>query len=161
MSTDDPSQPDLSWRGFSGWAMLPSFALCIVLSAVLLTGGWYIDEMRGLGERFGWWVFFQITVAIWIVQLLRWLYRGASYVYRLTPKFLYVDRGFLYSPIPAIDLAKVMKVSWGSGFFGRVLGVGWVVVEAAEREPIALTGLLRPAAFAEEIEAVVAKAKAS
>jgi membrane protein YdbS with pleckstrin-like domain len=160
MSTDDPSQPDLAWRGHSGWAMLPSFVVCFLVSVALLTSGWFFEDIRGIGQEVGSWIFFQITAVIWIVQLLRWVYRGASYIYRLTPKFVYVDRGFLYSPVPAIPLCDVTKVTWSAGFFGRFLGVGSVIIDVEVRGPVTLTGLLQPAAFAEEIETAVAKAKA-
>jgi uncharacterized membrane protein YdbT with pleckstrin-like domain len=159
MSTDDPSQSDLAWRGYSGWAMLPSFMVCFLLSVVLLTSGWFFDDIRGIGQEVGSWIFFQITGIIWIFQLVRWVYRGASYNYRLTPNFLYVDRGFLYNPVPAIPLCDVKSVTWTAGFVGRLLGVGSVIVEVQVRGPVTLTGVLRPAAFAEEIEAAVGKAK--
>ena len=44
----DPSQRDLAWRGYSGWAMLPSFFVCIALSVVVLTSGWFFDDIRGI-----------------------------------------------------------------------------------------------------------------
>lgn len=159
MSASDPAQPDLAWRGYSGWAMLPSFGVCILLSAVLLAGGYVFEDIRGVGREVGWWVLFELTLAIWIVQLLRWLYRGASYVYRLTPSHLYLDRGLLYRPVPPIDLTTVVRIVWGTDLFGRFLGVGWVRVEIEARGAQTLTGLLRPAAFAEEIEAAMRKAK--
>jgi len=155
----DPSLSDLGWRGYSGWAMLPSFAICTLLSFVLLTGSWYFEEMRWISQEVGSLIFFLATVVIWFAQLFRWLYRGATHIYRLTPAFLFIDRGFLYNPEPAIDLAKVTRVRWGTSGVGRLLGTGWVEVSVAGRRPESLAGILRPAAFAEEIEKAVQKAR--
>lgn len=156
---NEPAQTDLAWCSYSGWAMLPSFIICILLSGVLLMGGWFFDDIRGLGQQAGSFIFFQITLAIWIVQLLRWLYRGATYVYRLTPNRLFLDRGFLYNASSAIDLEKVTEVHWGSNMLNRFFGVGWVMLESEGRAPELLTGILRPAAFAEAIEAAAKKSR--
>ncbi len=105
MSTD-PSQPDLAWRGYSGWAMLPSFLVCVALTAFLQLGNLPSEDARGMLERIGWWGVFALTLAVWAVQLFRWFYRGATYTYRLTPERLYGDRGFLYPPEPAVELVS-------------------------------------------------------
>src|SRR5438270_8502917 len=94
----EEGEPDLMWKGYSSAAMVPSFLLCAAASVVLLAGGWFFEEMRGLSEQVGWFLFYGTTVAIWTVQLARWLYRGATYVYRLTPKHLFLDWGFLHRP---------------------------------------------------------------
>jgi hypothetical protein len=157
----DPSQPDLAWRGYSGWAMLPGFIVCGFMSACLLMSSWFFDEARGVEQKIGSLTVFGLAWAVWIFQLFRWLYRGASYVYRLTPKFLFVDRGFLYNPEPPVDLAKEVNVKWGADWLGRFIGVGWVALAAEGREELTLTGVRRPAAFAEEIEAAAKKIKTS
>jgi membrane protein YdbS with pleckstrin-like domain len=149
----DPSHRDLAWRGYSGWAMLPSFTVCVLLSLALLTGSWFFEDMRGIGQEVGMLIFFAATMVIWVAQLFRWLYRGATYIYRLTPASLFVDRGFLYRPEAAVELGDITSVHWGSNALNRFFGVGWVVLSFATREPVTLTGILRPAAFAEEIQA--------
>lgn len=141
--------------------MLPSFVVCIALTVTLLTGGWFFDDIRGIGQEFGSLIFFQLTAAIWIVQILRLFYRGSMYVYRLTPRFLFVDRGFLHNPEPPVDLAKVTHVICGSNLLNRFSGVGWVEIVATGEEPVTLTGILHPAAFVKMIESVVGKAKAA
>jgi len=151
----DPAQPDIVWHGYSGWAMLPSFVVCGVLSLFLLMGGWFFDDARSLADQFGSLAFFALTWAIWIVQLFRWIYRGSTYVYRLTARALYLDLGFLYPPERPIELKMVTKVEWGSNVLGRFFGVGWVAVCENDREVVTFTGIVRPAAFAEQIEAAV------
>ena len=90
----DPAEQDIAWCPYSGKAMLPSFIVCGVLSIALLTSGWFFEDIRGIGQDYGSLIFFQITIAIWLVQGCRWLYRGSTYVYRLTNKHLYIDVGF-------------------------------------------------------------------
>jgi membrane protein YdbS with pleckstrin-like domain len=157
----DPSQTDLAWRGYSGWAMLPGFVVCGVISALLLTSTWFFDEARGVVAQIGSLAVFGIVWAIWIFQIFRWFYRGATYVYRLTPRFLFVERGFLYNPTPAIDLFRVGVVKWSAGWLGRFFGVGSVTLEGEGGAEFTMTGIRRPAAFAEEIEAAVKRVKTS
>jgi len=156
----DPSQPDIAWRGYSGLAMLPSFVVCGIVSAFLLMSSWFIDEARGIVQHIGSLAVFGLTWAIWIAQLFRWFYRGSSYTYRLTPKYLFIDRGFLYDRELPIDLASVTGVKWGADLFGRFFGIGWVAVAVDNRDELTLPGVRRPAAFAEMIEASVKKAQA-
>jgi uncharacterized membrane protein YdbT with pleckstrin-like domain len=159
MNQADPSQPDLAWRGYSGLAMLPSFVLCGVLSLFLLMSSWFLDEARGVVHQVGTPAVFGMTWAIWIAQLFRWLYRGSTYIYRLTPKYLYIDRGFLYDREAPIDMASVTGVRWGADLLGRYVGVGWVAVAVGNRDEVTLAGVRRPAAFAEMIEASMKKAQ--
>jgi hypothetical protein len=153
----DPSQPDLAWRGYSGLAMLPSFVVCGALSALLLMSGWLFDDARGIVERIGYLAVVGTTGAVWIAQLFRWLYRGSTYIYRLTPWHLFIDHGFLYDRQPAVDLAGVTQVRWGADLFGRFFGTGWVAIGVADRAELKLGGVRRPAAFAELIDASVKK----
>jgi len=155
----DPSQPDLAWHGYSGWAMLPSFVVCLLASTVLLTAGWFFDDARSVIDQLGSLAVFALTWAIWIVQLIRWLYRGSTYVYRLTPRHIYLDLGFLYPPEPPVEVAKITDVEWGANLLGRWFGVGWVTVCEDNRERITMAGIHRPAALAEQVEAAVKRAR--
>ncbi len=157
----DPAQPELAWRNYSGWAMLPSFVGCGFLSAALLMSRWFFDEARGIEDKIGSWALFAATWSIWLVQLFRWLYRGSCYVYRLTPTAIYIDRGFLYNPQPPLLLANVLEAKWGANILGRFFGVGWVVVFLQDGGVYTLTGVLRPAALAEEIQAAASRMKSS
>ena len=157
----DEAEPDLAWKGYSSAAMLPSFLVCLLLSALLLTGGWFFEEVRGLGEEEGSFIFFAATVAVWVVQAVRWLYRGASYVYRLTPRHVFLDWGFLYYPVPPVPLGQVVAVTWGYAFWGRPFRVGWVRLRVEGGREECLVGIKRPRAFAELIEKHVRQARGS
>lgn len=147
----DPSLPDLAWRSYSGWAMLPSFGLCILLSVLLLSGDWLISELRSTYRAAGPLVL-TLIAAIWVFQLIRWTYRRITYTYRLTPRTLFVDRGFLYAPEPPVDLGTVTEVQWGRNAIQRLVGVGWVRLIREKGEPITLTGLWHPARFAADLQ---------
>jgi hypothetical protein len=149
--TGDPAEPDLAWKGYSSAALLPSFLVCVVATLLLLTGGWFFEDIRGLGQEVGSLVFFGLTAVIWIVQALRSLYLGATYVYRLTPRHLFIDRGFLNRPVPPVELASVAEVVWGHGWLGGFIDVGWVLVRRGDGAEEWLTGIKHPAAFAAQV----------
>src|SRR5262249_31087178 len=138
---------------------MPSFLVCLALSVLLLTGGWFFEGIRGLGEESGSFTFFAATIAIWTVQAVRWLYRGATYIYRLTPRHLFVDWGFLYYPVPPLELARVTAVRWGWMVLGRPFRVGWVRVRLESGREECLIGIQRPQGFAELIQKWVRQAR--
>jgi uncharacterized membrane protein YdbT with pleckstrin-like domain len=148
----DEAEIDLAWKGYSSAALLPSFLVCAALSLVLLTGGWFFETIRGLGEEEGSFIFFGATIAIWVIQIVRWFYRGASYIYRLTPRHLFIDWGFLYNPVPPVPLNQVTGVTWGYALLGRPFRVGWVQVGVAGGRQESLVGIKRPGAFSELIK---------
>jgi hypothetical protein len=159
LSAADPGQQDLAWKGFSSAALLPSFLACAALTLLLLTGGWFFEEIRVIGEEVGWFLFFGLTIVIWAVQTLRVLYRGATYVYRLTPRYLFIDRGFLSRRAEPLDLASVIDVVWGHGWLGGPFDVGWVLVRGGDGREEWLTGIKHPGAFAAQIRHQAKSAK--
>ena len=148
----DPADEEVAWRGYSGWAMLPSFLLCFLLTLLLLPGRWFLDDWRGVTNEVGTFALFGTTAALWIFQVVRWGYRAITYTYRLTNRHLYVDHGFLYRPEVAIDLARVAGVKWGGNPLGHLLRVGWVEVTLdGDSQPVLLTGVSRPLRFADAL----------
>jgi len=141
--------------------MLPSFIVCGAVSIVLLTGRWFIAEADNLVERIGVLVLFGLIWGMWIIQSLGWIYRGATYMYRLTPRWLFIDRGFLWKPEPAIELDKVSQVVSGGDRLGRWFGVGWVEIRAGNQEVRRLYGILKPEAFATKIRETIRAIKSS
>ena len=147
----DPAERELARRGYSAWAMLPSFIGCFLLSLFILMGGWFFDDIRGLGQEVGSWVLFEIVGVIWVVQLLRWLYRGACYSYVLGEKHFFFDHGFRYPAERAIELNQVEKIQWGMYFLGRQIQVGWVLITCKDGREVKLTGIRKPNEFAQLI----------
>lgn len=115
---------DLWWGSFSGWAMLPSFGLCLLATGLIAWLRWLLVP--------SWMVLYTIeglTGALWIVQLTRWVYRVFGYNYRLTNRRLFVDRGWLYSDAHRVDLLQVQNVRVAAGWWQRIIGAGNVVLE--------------------------------
>ena len=94
----------------------------------------------------------------WIAAGLVWAYRGASFVYRLTPRHLFVEYGMLYRPVPPVRLGDVTAVECRARGLRRLFGVGAVVVRARSRPPLYLGGVFRPHQFAQAIRRAVQEA---
>jgi membrane protein YdbS with pleckstrin-like domain len=104
-------------------------------------------------------------IRFWLILLgwgaagLVWAYRGASYVYRLTPRFLFVEYGMLHRPVVPIVLKDVTAVEHRAWPLRRVFGVGAVVVRVEGRPPIRLSGVFRPERLAQAIRKAVKEAQ--
>jgi uncharacterized membrane protein YdbT with pleckstrin-like domain len=148
----DPAEREQAWRGYSGWAMLPSFVICLLISLALLTGGWFFEDIRGFGDEHGSYLFFVIVWIIWFVQIARWIYRGSTFCYRLTDKHLLIDRGFLHLPIAPIPLREIALVQWGSNVVYRLFSLGWVTVHLKNGTRQQMSGVHEPEPFAKLIQ---------
>src|SRR5262249_28250619 len=155
----DPAQPDLYWSGPSGWAMIPGVLIGGAVSLIVLFGLPPIGRWVGLPPDWTSFLLFWLTLFGWIALGLVWAYRGASFVYRLTPSHLYVDFGMLYRPVAPIELAQVVGARGGAWGRGGVCGVGWLMVRGEARPPLWLRAIFRPERFAAVIRDAVAKAR--
>ncbi|VTS07262.1 PH domain-containing protein [Tuwongella immobilis] len=156
----DPAEEDLAWRGFSGWAMLPSFAICSLLSAAVIAAGWYAHQNDWLRIGVTHWMVVGTCSSIWAMQLFRWAYRSITVTVRLTPMHLFRDGGFLYPPQTPIPLANIQDVRTGGSLWDRMLGTGWVEIRSdAEAEPVRLEGIYRPGLFAQQIRQTIHEAE--
>jgi membrane protein YdbS with pleckstrin-like domain len=151
----DPGQSDLYWAGVSGWAMLPGVIVGGAISAVAMLGGPPIGILVGLPADWTAFVLFWVTVVAWIAAGLIWTYRGASFVYRLTPTHLYLDFGAIFRPTPAVDLRTVESIEVRAWQLRRLFGVGAVIVHATGRPPVRMRGIFHPHQFADAIRAAV------
>ena len=155
----DPAEPDLYWAGHSGWAMLPGVVLGAIASVVVMFGLPRLGDWLGLPDEWTALVRFWLVLLGWAAAGVVWAYRGASFVYRLTPRRLYVDFGMLGRPVPPITLAKVTDVECRAWALRRLFGVGAVVVRAEGRAPVRLRGIYRPDHFADAIRTAAANAR--
>jgi hypothetical protein len=156
----DPSEPDLYWSGHSGFAMLPGVVVGALASAVVMLGLSPFGELVNLPEDWTAVLRFWLVLLGWVAAGLVWSYRGAAFVYRLTPSHLYADFGILYRPIPSTPIAIITKVEGGAWALRRLFRVGSVTVYAEGREPLRMSGIFRPELFADAIRAAVEKAQA-
>jgi uncharacterized membrane protein YdbT with pleckstrin-like domain len=155
----DPAEPDLYWAGHSGWAMMPGVVVGALASAVVMLGLPRLGEWVNLPDRWTVVLRFWLVLSGWITAGVVWAYRGASFVYRLTPSRLYVDFGMLYPPVPPIPLDRVTGVECRAWALRRLFGVGAVIVRVDGRPPVRLRGIFRPDRLARAIEQAAAKAR--
>src|SRR5262249_18036174 len=140
-SSCTPNEPqqetDLWWGSYSGWTMLPSFALSLVWAGLRISLAWWLVPAG--------WVRGTITLSllvIWGVQLGRWSYRIFGYNYRLTTHWVYRARGFRRSQASRMALAEIGSVQVMLAWPQRTLGIGQIVLRAdtGAREPFVLDG---------------------
>lgn len=153
--TDDPAQVERAWAGYHPRAAMPAVAVASTVSFVVWTGRWYLDPLSALAERVGALAIFAPVWCLWLVLAAVYLYRSATYTYRLTDRAVLIDFGFRHHPVPPVWLRDVTQVRTGGDWLHRLLGVGWVEVQTADRlvrlpgvrEPEAFAKLIREAAF--------------
>jgi membrane protein YdbS with pleckstrin-like domain len=148
----DAGEVDVWWGGYAGRTMLPVFAGCIFLTA-LLAGG---SSFLGWGQAQVRISFYALTALLWLYPVGRWLYRSVAVTYRLTTAHLYVDRGFSYRSFEVIDASAIAKVEIEQSPLERRLGVGRVrlVTDGPRHRSVVLEGVYEPDRFAAAIHRV-------
>jgi membrane protein YdbS with pleckstrin-like domain len=145
----DVEEVELAWRGYSPLGMVPGtliLALVTVSTIILirpLVPAWIVHE-----------AFEAPVVAIWVLQVIRALYRFIAYDYRLTTRRLYRSRGPLYPPEPPLELTTLVRVETRQTALGRLFGIGDVRVvcedEMANRDLEGVRGVRALAARIDE-----------
>lgn len=156
---DDPSYRDVAWVGYHPRAMAPAIALAAIANILVLSGRWYLVDLSEFVDHVGALALFALAWAVWPGLFAVLLYRTITYTYRLTDRALLVDFGFFSNPVQPIALADVIAVIVGGGWMNRWLGVGWVEVRTHDRS-VRMSGVRRPAIFAEKIRVTVAAVRA-
>ena len=146
---------DCAWRGYDPRAMVPGLAVAAVISALLVSGRWYLDDLSRFADRVGALAVYAMALAVWPGLIVVLVYRCVTYTYRLTDRAVLIDRGFRFRPEPHVLLADLTGVTSGCSWLGRRLGVGWVQLAIGGRV-VKLSGVRNPAAFAEAIRAAAA-----
>lgn len=154
----EPALIDRAWRGYDPRAGFPVVAVAVAVSAALLSGRWYLEELSWLAERAGALAVYAMALAVWPGLLAVLLYRMVTYTYRLTDRAVLIDRGFLSRPEPPVWLADLTGAEATAGWLGRQLGFGRVNLRAGGRE-VTLTGVADPVGFATAIRDAAAKLK--
>ncbi len=145
---DDPAQADRAWVGYHPRAATPAIVAAAAASLVVWTGRWYLEDLSALADRVGALAVFALAWCVWPGLAAVYLYRAATYTYRLTDRAVLVDFGFWHRPVPPVWLRDVTQVRTGGGWMHRQLGVGWVEVRTPDRT-VRLPGVRYPEAFAE------------
>jgi membrane protein YdbS with pleckstrin-like domain len=142
---------ELWWGAYSGWAMTPSFAVCVLLTGLIIWASWYWMP-RG-------WVKVTAVAAssvVWLVQLARWAYRALGYNYRLTNRRLWLAHGIRRRALSAVELSGVEKVTVERTWLEQRLGVGRVCLTSRGAGwPVVLRGVPEPHEVADLLRAAV------
>jgi uncharacterized membrane protein YdbT with pleckstrin-like domain len=149
---EDPAQADRLWTGYHPRAAVPAVAGTALVALLVWTGRWYVEDLSGLADRVGALAVFAMAWGVWPAVAAVYLYRAATYTYRLTDRAVLIDFGFWHRPVPPVWLTEITAVRAGAGWVGRLLGVGWVEVRTALRTE-RLIGVRHAEAFAERIRA--------
>jgi hypothetical protein len=148
---------DLWWGSYGGRTMTPSFVVC-----VLLTGVIYVVVRLVVHER-GWQqlAFACLAVPLWGLQLGRWARRFFTWNYRLTTRYLYLDRGVRPLIAQRFALDTIDRVDVSANRLEEWLGVGDVRVYFVDSTmaPAVLRGLRHPHEAADVIREAAAKAR--
>ena len=148
--TEDPAQADRAWTGYHPRAAVPMVAVAAVVSLLVWTGRWYLDDLSELADRVGALSVFALAWGVWPALAMVYLYRAVTYTYRLTDRAVLIDFGFWHRPVAPVWLREVTQVRAGAGWVDRLLGVGWVDVQTPDRI-VRLIGVRHAEAFAEQI----------
>jgi hypothetical protein len=156
---------ELWWGGYSGWTMLPEFAVCAFLTAGMIGAAFYLHEEENLPGNVARYAVYILTLALWCMVLFRWGWRMATLNYRLTTRRLFRCRGLGVNRVDAVPLTEISRVWAEQTTMERRLGVGRVLVEhdesgrvsagsapSADGSPLQLTGVREPHRIAALIE---------
>jgi hypothetical protein len=147
-------ETDLWWGSWSGWTMLPSMVVCLLLTGIVVWGAWALVERR----------FLQLTVwtlagLIWLVQVCRWSSWLFGCNYRLTTRRLVIWRGHWPTVHVLIPLDALTQVRVAPYSHSRWTGIGRVIVGVKDREgDVVLEGIRSPEAIAALVTAAAARA---
>lgn len=146
---------DLWWGSWSGWTMLPSILISVVLTGLIVGWAWTFVDRR----------FVQLTVwtlagCIWLVQILRWSLRYFGCNYRLTTRRLILYQGHLRTVFVILPLNSIQQVRIVPYSHSRWTGVKRLLIRTQERKgEIELGGVAEPQRVADLIREASGKVK--
>jgi hypothetical protein len=148
---------DVWWGSYSPWTMLPSFLVCVSLTALIAWAAWHSLDR----------IFVQLTILgaaglVWLVQSYRLCRRVFGINYRLTTRRLFRDEGLVQPLSLALQLSAVARVQIRRNGYERLVGIGHLLVLCEDRAalPLLLEGVAAPQEVAELIRATALKARA-
>lgn len=148
---------DLWWGSPAAWASIPSFAAALVLTVGLFVLVRWLVVERWLLQL----TFVGLASLLWIGQLLQFGHHYFACSYRLTTRWLYVDRGFLTLKSQRVPVAAICQVEARSPGRWRDFGVGevWVYTKGPAATTVVLTRLTHPRRVAELIRNAARQAR--
>lgn len=157
----DPAEEDLYWTGYSSWALWPGVAAYGLGVFLLLSFARTIFNQLDIEHQWGSLLVVPLSIALALAITCFGLYRGSSYVYRLTPRHLYCDFGFFFRPTDPIPLSEILQVKSWRPLWLSPLDIGHVYVTMRNRPVLRLPGVRHPDRFVQLIQQTRAKAGSS
>jgi membrane protein YdbS with pleckstrin-like domain len=145
---DATQELDLWWGSYSGWTMLPSFLVCLLLTGGI---GWFgFTVARPMAQT----IILGASGLLWLVQLARWSHRFFSFNYRLTTRRVFIDRGFLFPDRLQVELGGIVRTDMTQNRFERLMGIGKVRLCLRDKghEILVLAGVKDPQTVVGRIE---------
>jgi len=133
-------ETDIWWGSYSGWTMLPSFLVCVLLTGAIT---WFAFAVaRPMAQA----VILGAGGIVWLAQLARWSHRVFSVSYRLTNRRVFIDRGFLRPDRLQVELGGIIRAEADQDAFERLFGVGKVRLRFRDQggETVVLAGVSDP-----------------
>ena len=156
VDSDPAEEVEVWWGGYSGWALTPSFVVCLLITAFIVWASWHYLPRH----------LFRVTATVaaslvWGVQFVRFGVRVLGFNYRLTTRRLLLSRGVRRLRVRAIELARVRRVTPETSGLEALFGVGRVYVHVeGEAAPHVLPGVRNPRNVAALIRAAAQAAQA-
>jgi hypothetical protein len=140
--TASRQEVELWWGGYAVRTMLPSLAVCLLLTVAMIgTAAYYSRESAHHGTSARWWAY-RVTALLWLMQTIRWVYRIAGFEYRLTSHRLFCIWGPLFKSPQPIALTDIKTVHLQQNFWDHWLGIGRLVIESNhDTAPLVLRGV--------------------
>ncbi len=139
-------ETDVWWGAYSAWTLLPSTAVCIVLTAAFAWAAWSFLHPP------------QAHLAFWSVCAALWIGQGAmcwrhvfGYSYRLTTRRLLVMHGHFWWKRYQVNLAEIEEVRIKRDRIARWLDLGTLVIGTRDGARLAVDGVRRAHEVAERI----------
>jgi hypothetical protein len=125
-----PEEVDVWWGAYSPRTMVPVFVVSALLTGAVLALGWYLGIWPGYNPARS---IIQVGILVlWLGELLLWVYRVIGTSYRLTNRFLYIDRGFRGPALEAIALNRIRQVVVDRRSGDRWLRIGRIRIVFAD-----------------------------
>jgi hypothetical protein len=137
--------------------MTRSFVVCVLLTGVIYVAVRLVVHERGWQQL----AFACLAGPLWALQLGRWARRFFTWNYRLTTRYLYMDRGVRPLIAQRFALETIDRVDVRADRLEKWLGVGDVMVYFVDSTvaPAVLRGLRRPHEAVELIREAAARSR--
>lgn len=159
-TTPEQEEIEIWWGGYSPRAMLPAVLYSLLGTVAIILTAWDVSERHWLPVRLPRYVAEALILLLWVVQLVRWLYRVTARNYRLTTRRLFLLAQFRM-PCVGIPLEAIREVRVTRTSFDRFLRLGRLHLRLNDRDKaVVIDGVEQPDRLAELLRQQIGRARA-